>query len=281
MGAATGSTIFQANIDMDELFSCRNCIHNCGQTLIIGRGVGFCLQHNSVILNPERTTCKYLHRKDLPHFVVDEGIREHAAEFTLFPRLVTLDTKEPIEQVRYSEERSWNAREFDPLTHAHAQYHKASKKWLFIQAFTAGTDGRRSIAHASLVRHYMYQCNKWTSSYRLVLGLIEEIDNKPQFTSSAFVGPGEPDQLAEDALWDVVFTRLSAVQEYGWHAGLVQLVWASDDLNGSLAEFKWPSVQTELSSLRQGWSELIISHAKAHGVFFPAEPLFDDEPDEG
>ena len=76
---------------MDELFSCRNCIHNCGQSLLIGQGSGFCLQHESVIWEPDRTTCKYLHRKDLPYFVVEEGTREHAAEFAGFPFLVSLD----------------------------------------------------------------------------------------------------------------------------------------------------------------------------------------------
>jgi hypothetical protein len=39
---------------MDELFSCRNCIHNCGQSLLIGPGSGFCLQHESVIWADQR-----------------------------------------------------------------------------------------------------------------------------------------------------------------------------------------------------------------------------------
>src|SRR5262245_27949066 len=91
------------DISMDELFSCRNCIRNAGQSLLIGTGSGFCLQYESVIRDPDRTTCKYLHRKDLPCFVVEEGTREHAAEFAGFPLLVSLDTREPIEQIRYSE----------------------------------------------------------------------------------------------------------------------------------------------------------------------------------
>ena len=70
---------------MDELFSCRNCIHNCGQSLNVGRGPVYRLQHDSVIPDPGLITCKYLHRKDLPNFVVDEGVREHAAEFAPGP----------------------------------------------------------------------------------------------------------------------------------------------------------------------------------------------------
>src|SRR5204862_1963992 len=100
---------------MGELFSCRNCIHNSGQSLLIGQGSGFCLQHESVIWDPDRTTCKYLHRKDLPYFVVDEGTREHAAEFAGFPFLVSLDAKEPIERIRYSERLRWEKGTFDPI----------------------------------------------------------------------------------------------------------------------------------------------------------------------
>jgi len=263
---------------MDELFSCRNCIHNCSQSLTCGPGAGFCLLHESVISEPERTTCKYLHRKDLPRFVVDEGISEHAAEFALFPRLVTLDTRKPLERIAYSEKYYWERHEFDPLFHALAQYFKAKPKWILIQAFTGGTDGRRSLAHASLVRHYMDHCGTWTSSYRLVLGLLEEIDETPYFPEKALLLPNglSMNERNDDALWDVVFVRLSAIQEYGWHAGLESLVWASDAVNGTLASFSWPELQQELSGLRIEWSEKIISHAKDNGSFFPSPSLEDE-----
>jgi hypothetical protein len=264
---------------MDELFSCRNCIHNCGQSLSAGQGAGYCLKHNSVIPEPGRTTCKYLHRKDLPHFVVDEGLREHAADYALFPRLVTLDTKEPIERIVYSERYYWERREFDPLTHALAQYFKAERRWVLIQAFTGGSDGRRSLAHASLVRHYMDHCGTWTSSYRLVLGLLEEIDETPHFTRKALVPSAgiSIEEIANDALWDVVFVRLSAIQEYGWHAGLENLIWASDAVNGSLAELNWSGLQEELFKLRNEWVHEVISHAKAHDGFFPKPEIEEEE----
>lgn len=264
---------------MDELFSCRNCIHNCGQSLNVGQGPGFCLKHDSVIPEPERTTCKYLHRKDLPHFVLDEGLREHAAEFAFFPRLVRLDTKTPIERLAYSERRCWEKREFDPLTHALAQYFKAHPRWVVIQSFTGGSDGLRSLAHASLVRHYMDQCGSWTSSYRLVLGLVEEIDATPHFADRALVRSEgtSPDEAANDALWDVVLVRLGAVQEYGWHAGLEPLMWATDSLDGSLATLDWPKLQADLSRKRAEWVEWIISHAKAHDGFFPSREFEEDE----
>jgi hypothetical protein len=267
---------------MDELFSCRNCIHNCGQSLSVGQGPGYCLKHDSVIAEPGRTTCKYLHRKDLPQFVVNEGIQEHAAEFALFPRLVTLDTKKPIERIHYSEKFLWENRGFDPLTHALSLYFRAPRRWVLIQAFTGGSDGRRSLAHASLVRHYMDHCGTWTSSYRLVLGLLEEVDETPYFGRKAlFELDGQSlDEANSDALWDVVFARMSAIQEYGWHAGLEPLIWATDAVNGSLEQLNWPGLQVELSGLRDEWIRMIISHAKSHDGFFP-KPELEEEDNDG
>ncbi len=256
---------------MDELFSCRNCVHNCGQALHVGPGAGYCLQHGSVITNPARTTCKYLHRKDLPHFVVDEGIREHAAEFVFHSGLVRLDTHEDIATLRYSEKYAWESEQFDALTHALAQYYKAERRWVFIQAFTAGADGRRSLAHACLIRHYLGHCATWESSYRLVLGLLEELDDTPYFSQKGLVvGAGDTvEEIAQEALWDVVFARLSTIQEYGWHAGLEELAWASDQLNGALGAMCWGSLQPELTACRRQWSETVVAHAKAHDAYFP------------
>jgi hypothetical protein len=257
---------------MDELFSCRNCIHNGVQSLHIGRGIGFCLKHESVICQPGETTCKYLHRKDLPQFIVDEGIREHAAEFALFSGLVSLRTRQPIERVKYSERFAWKHQSFDPLINAIAQYYKIKPHWAFIQAFTGGTDGRRSLAYSAFVRRYMNTCETWRSSYRLVLALVDEIDEEPKFDArSVLVGEGDdPQAVAGEALWDVIFTRLAGLQEYGYHAGLEPVMWAPDALNGGLSELNWPALQPELSKMRRVWTEQILGHARDQGVFFPA-----------
>ena len=260
---------------MDELFSCRNCIHNSGQSLLIGQGSGFCLQHDSVIREPDRTTCKYLHRKDLPCFILDEGTREHAAEFAGFPLLVSLDRKLPIERIRYSEKLRWENHTFDPIVHALAQYEKVEPRWIFISAFSGGTDGRRALTHSSLVRRYMSNCGSWKSSYRLVLGLLEEIDIQPRFEPRELVPAGETatTEAAEEALWDVLFARLATLQEYGWHAGLEDLMWASDSLNGGLTDLDWPRLQAELTARRDDWIELIIASAKQHHGFFPSQDV--------
>lgn len=255
---------------MEPLFSCRNCIHNCGQTLSLGQGAGFCLRHDSVIKDPATTTCKYLHRKDLPYFTVDEGLREHAADFAFFPALVSLTTGKPIERVAYSERYAWEHRKFAPLTHALAQYHKAKPRWIIIQSFTGGTDGLRSVAHTSLVRHYLSNCEHWWSSYRLVLAVLQEIAVEPHFADEDVVpGPGEAlGEAQTEALWDVVFARLATLQEYGWHAGIEDLTWITDSLNGSLSTFEWAKVKTDLGEVRATWTPRLIQHAKNQHVYF-------------
>ncbi len=251
---------------MDELFSCRNCIQNCGQSLSVGTGSGFCLRHNSVIWDPDDTTCKYLHRKDLPRFVVDEGLREHAAEFAEFAGMVRLHERQPIGLIYYSEKFIWEKRSFDPLTNVLAQYHKSEPAWVFIESFTGGVDGRRSIAHGCLVRRYMANCETWKSSYRLVLAFLQEIDEEPRFRNADL--HHDHGENGEAALWDLIFIRFSLLQEYGWHAGLEELLWVTDQVNGSLVEFNWPKLRDELGPLKGKLTELILAHAQAEGVFF-------------
>jgi len=257
---------------MIELFSCRNCIQNCGQSLNIGPGPGYCLQHNSVVLEPDRTTCKYLHRKDLPLFAVDEGAREHAAEFALFSGLVTLDTKTPLPRVPYSERFQWEHGSYDPVLHAIAQYFKIAPAWAFIQSFSGGLDGRRSLTHASFVRRYLSHCGTWVSSYRLILGLIQEVDSEPLFDKTSIVLMKGDDirEVKADARWDVVFCRLSGIQEYGWHAGLEGLMWASDAVNGGLSNLDWTVLKSEFEKIKPAWTDMVIGHARQENVFFQA-----------
>lgn len=253
---------------MDELFSCRNCVQNCGQTVNIGRGPGFCIRHNSVIRDPDVTTCKYLHRKDLPQFVVDEGIREHAAEFAVFPGMVHLHSHESIHHAQYSEKFAWENNIFDPITNVLAQYHKSQPAWVFIESLTSGVDGRRAIAHGCLVRRYMYNCDTWKSSYRLVLAFVQEIDEEPHFRGCDLMEFSGADTHHTEALWDLVFIRFSLIQEYGWHAGIESLIWVTDIAGDPLVNFDWPSLQCKLSDLKGKITENIIRHARDNGEFF-------------
>lgn len=269
---------------MDQLFSCRNCIHNSGQSINIGRDAGFCLKHNSVLFNPDKTTCKYLHRKDLPQFVVDEGIREHAAEFATFSGIVDLVNHKPVARIQYSERFVWERRKYDPLIHSLAQYKKTSPSWVFIQAMSGGIDGRRGLAYAGLVRRYMDHCGTWKSAYRLILALVQELPVEPRFSAHELniEEHDDPEQVRQEALWDVVFARIGGIQEYGFHAGIEGLMWATDELNGGLSNLDWLMLKSELTTKSQEWTETIISHAVDEGVFFGAslEDTGSEEPQE-
>lgn len=270
-GGEESTRLFHESFLMDALFSCRNCIHDCGQSINIGRGPGFCLQHDSVIWEPGKTTCKYLHRKDLPRFVVEEGVQEHAAEFAHCSGMALLESAQPVKRVPYSEKFVWERRQFDPLTHAMAQYWKSDRRWVLIQAFSGGLDGRRSLVHAAFVRRYMNRCGSWRSSYRLVLALLQEIDIRPHFTPETDLVEHDvqSDEVVREALFDVVFARIAAIQEYGFHSGIRDLRWATDALNGGLSELDWSKLQLALGGVRGSWTEEIISHAKSEDVFFP------------
>ncbi len=268
---------------MDALFSCRNCIHNSSQSLNIGSGWGYCLKHESLLSAPAETTCKYLHRKDLPLFVVDEGVREHASEFATFSGLVSLHTKQPTALCKYSEKYAWEHGTFDPVLHALAQYRKTSPSWVFIQALSGGLDGRRSLAHAGLVRRYLDKCATWKSVYRLMLALLREIPVRAQFADSDLNAEVDAplSELHDEAAFDVLFTRIAGVQEYGFHSGIERLMWATDELNGGLSALDWNLLIPELTSKCVEWAELLVQQASEEGVFFPSPAAtFDDEDSE-
>lgn len=257
---------------MEKIYSCRNCIHNGGQSLLIGRGDGFCIKHDSVIFKPSQTTCKYLHRKDLPFFVVDEGQREHASEFAGFSAMADLITHEPIPRIRYSEKFAWERRRFDSVNQSLAQYHKTTPTWIFIQAMSGGIDGRRSLAHASIVRRYMDNCGNWESSYRFILGIINELSVRPIFNDTDLNDEEEiGEDIHEEAVWDVFFTRLAGVQEYGFHSGIEDLIWATDKLNGALISLEWMELTNELNERTGDWTQMVIGHATKEGEFFTQE----------
>jgi len=224
----------------------------------------------SLLADPSDTTCKYQHRKDLPNFVLDEARSEHAAEFAAFSGLVSLSRHEAEPKVYYSEKFSWDHRSFDPTLNALAGYHKSERRWLYIQAFAGGVDGQHALVHSCLTRRYLNQCDNWTSSYRLVLALVDEMRLPPTFAPRALLveDTDDPCEVEAEARWDVFFSRLTGLQEYGWHAGVEELMWASDGLNGSLSELNWDGLVTELDDACNQWTERIIKHTSDNGAWF-------------
>ncbi len=254
---------------MDEIFSCRNCVHNAGQTLNIGRGGGFCLLHKSILRSPSELTCKYLTRKDLPSFVVDESVKEHAYEFATYSSIVDTTTMRLAQRVYYSERHAWLSHSFDALTMTLSSADRVKPTRLFVESLAGGADGRRSLAHASAVRRYMANCGTWRSSYRLVLSLVQGLQDSPVFTPHDLESP---DTDKDDAVWDLFFVRISGVQEYGFHAGIEPLMWATDQLGDSFANLDWIGVYNNISNLSNVWIESIISHAQDEGQFFQEPP---------
>lgn len=116
----------------------------------------------------------------------------------------------------------------------------------------------------------MDNCGTWRSSYRLLLAYIQELDAEPQFVDRDLVnGDHDPAETRQQALWDVVFTRISGVQEYGFHAGLEELMWATDALGEELATLNWPLLKGKLGDKRSSFRA-----SSSAGRFFRMSWLF-------
>jgi len=261
-----------------DLFSCRNCVQNPMQGTTFGHGHGYCLHWGSVIREPGTTTCKYLHRKDLPNHIVDEGTREHAAQFAHVAGPADLITEKQILRKRYSEKYAWDSHHFDPSLHAMAMYHRADEsaetagnegKARFIQAFVGSNDGRRALAYASLVRRYMHHCDSWTSSYRLVLAIVEETVSEAVVPVAELLGAGSEEDRRAAAGWEVLYCRISGLQEFAWHASLEVLRHPLSSVYGSIADMDMNGVRSSLATLKSSWRDQIIAKAKAEGEYFP------------
>lgn len=214
-------------------------------------------------------TCKHLSRKDLPNFIVDESVREHAYEFATYSSIVDTTTMRLAPLLHFSERYGWVNHNFDALTMTLSNADRIAPTRLFVEGLAGGADGRRSLAHASAVRRYMANCGTWRSSYRLVLSMVQGLRDKPVFSLRDLPGP-ETDE--NDAIWDLFFVKISGVQEYGFSAGIESLIWATDQLGNSFSELNWAKVYEEISTLSYTWIETIISHAQDEGQFFPDPP---------
>jgi hypothetical protein len=207
----------------------------------------------------------------MPSFAVDEGVKEHAFEFATFPSIVDMPTMARVATAQYSEKHAWLTHSYDSLTQNLAHSYRTRPSWIFVQSLAGGNDGRRALAHACLVRRYMANCGTWRSSYRFVLALVQELPRTPKFEADDLASDAG-ENAAQEALWDVFFARISGVEEYGFHSGLEQLMWATDQFNGSLSDFNWDDLKAQLTSRASEWTELIIKHAQEEHAFFPERP---------
>ncbi|XXX82201.1 hypothetical protein WMF30_25925 [Sorangium sp. So ce134] len=246
-----------------ELFSCRNCIHNPAQGLTLGPGAGFCLTWGSVIERPEQTTCKYLHRKDLPMFLARRGIQEHQDEFSRVASMADLETREPLVPRGYDSYSMVEAERLDNVTRAVAAYHAldsapdatAQRRDLTLATFAGAADGRRAMMYASLVRRTLASGGPTLPWTRRVLDLLDEIDTDVLFRAADLL---EADGAAA-ARWEVAHARLSCIQEFGWHAAQEQLMYPMMELGAHVAEEDWNGFLLALGRLKGSFREVVIA----------------------
>jgi len=119
----------------------------------------------------------------------------------------------------------------------------------------------------------MANCGTWRSSYRFALSAIKEVSQHPFFADGDLLDGS----TADEAEWDVLFARISCVQEYGFHSGIEALMWATDQVNGALVDFNLIQVRDELSKKSLEWVDLVIHHATDNGAFFSDRPNPDPE----
>lgn len=247
-----------------DLFSCRNCIHNPSQGLTLGRGAGFCLQWGSVLENPERTTCKYLHRKDLPWFHVPEAIQAHTEEFAGSPGMAGLETHEPV---AHSSPEGQRISQLEPTLRAVVGYHRLEgmtepRRSDLLSMFAGSIDGRRSMMHACLVRRAIPPGRPMSSSWwEWALELLDEVDRETSLDSTGLLDTaGASDEERRTAArWEVLFTRVSGLQEFGWHASIDALKFPLQELGSYVAEQDWNGLLHALSRLKPHWRELILA----------------------
>jgi len=192
--------------------------------------------------------------------------------------MTDLTTKRRLETVRYSERHTWEHHEYDPQLNAVATYHRrgddsdeeSAQKWRMIQAFAGSIDGRKALGFASLVRRYMHHCDSWWSSYRFILGVIDEIDYEVFFRSDDLKGEADvPDEEMRDlASWEVFYTRLSGIQEFGWHASIEALKFPMTELHSHVGG-AWNKLKPILKEVKRSWEDMVINIAKQEGRFFP------------
>jgi hypothetical protein len=237
---------------MDELFSCRNCIHNPSQNIFVGLGDGYCVQHLSVIQEPLHTTCKSLHRKDLPDFVVEEGVEQHREEYAQFPELVKLGTMEPVRPMPSMMKAAEFSRYEETLN-------LPGRRNILTEV---GTDGRRSLIRSSLIRRWLLEPESAELIKPILLAMLEEIDEDPKLKPEDLYVPRgyTHEELMPHSQFNILMNRIFALQEYGNHAGIEELHWATDSLGDDcLIESDWHGLKQELSALKPKWREMIAS----------------------
>ncbi len=258
---------------MKNPYTCDNCLSNPTQYHEVGTKTGFCLKHDCLLKNSSHTTCHFFRRKDLPFFLAEEGHKEHSSEFPENDGIVFYYAKYPEPVKKYSERHVWVTNTYDPYLHEVAIYHRTNKKWVFIQAFMASRNPIKSIMFSSLTRRYIRQCGSQQDNYRLILSMSNDLKEKTDLRIEDFIleiSYEEFTELKEHYLKDIKLMQLYAIQEYGMLTGNEDIMWISDELNGSLFS-SWKEFFSGVSQLVPIVNSYIIESARQRGTFFPQD----------
>lgn len=256
---------------MKNPYTCDNCLYNPSQYQEIGTTVGYCLKHDCLLKNATHTTCHFFKRKDLPSFVSIEGHEEHALEFPAKEEIVFYYSKYQEDKKYYSERHVWLTNTYDPLLHQVAIYHRAEKKWTFIQTFMSSRNPIKALISSSLTRRYIHQCGAKQDNYRLILSLANDLADNLDLRLEDFrweISVEEFFERKENYLKDIALLRLYAIQEYGALIEDDNIMWISDELNGSLLS-SWKEFFVGVKALVPVITTSIVSSAQKRGSFFP------------
>jgi hypothetical protein len=229
------------------------------------------MKHSRLLKNASHTTCYYFRRKDLPFFVAEDGHNEHAKEFPRSHGVVFYHSKYEEEPKHYSERQAWLTNSYDPHLHEVVVYHRMEQKWAYIQAFLSSRNPIKSVISSSLVRRYVQQCGAKNDNYRLLLSLANDLRENIDVRASDFRYEVESDEfflLKESYLKDIALLKVYAIQEYGAIIENEELMWLSDELNGSLVS-SWKEFEVDIKALAPVVTSYIIASAQRRGSFFP------------
>lgn len=199
-----------------DLYSCRNCIFNPAETTSYPpqSGMGFCTIYKVNLPHSHVTTCRHLHRKDCPQFLVMEGIEQHIREFPerrspsyLYDHgeaeyLINLDMRE----VGYGEK--FRNGILNKITAAS----KLGEKWVLIDEISQNREIVYQNSFASFVRGYPPAATGW-SSYKQFM--VKSVTLLGQFGETYFdVGNGF--KRKNEVKTEVMLNFISTIQEHGW-----------------------------------------------------------------
>jgi hypothetical protein len=258
---------------MKNPYTCDNCLLNPTQYQEVGTKVGYCLKHDRLLKNSSHTTCHYFRRKDLPFFIAEDGHEEHAKEFPSRDGIVFYHSKYEEEPKHYSERHAWLTNSYDPHLHEVVIYHRMGKKWAYIQAFLSSRNPIKSVISSSLVRRYVQQCGTKSDNYRLLLSLTCDLSESIEMRMEDFrfeITSEEFPTLKENYLKDIALLKVYAIQEYGAITENEDLMWVTDELNGSLLS-SWKEFSVDVKSLAPIVSSYIVAAAQRRGSFFPEQ----------